>query len=414
MFNIKAARVDTSAVESRVREFVKVLSMTRCCTKFPCWKRSTVDKAFQWADHVKVYAASADDVQKRAIMAGIGETGVGFVDRDPLQVLDRPVETLLRAIMGSPILSWVALSTQVVSRTLESASSRIGQDSTVALVAAVFEATMADRLKANASRGFSVAGVGGGVGGGGGGGTNLTATRPYQPAPEQVAMALEILLQCCERDGVPLGMDSPVEIIKQAAGSDLFMLRNLCLALTLTPATIACGLGAFARTSPGLTCSASHQQLQQPQPQSQPQPQPQTQPQPLAQQQQQQQQPDTDWERVYQEAQNPSLWSIVLGALQAAPTLLLHRLGDSDDPCDFRLVMALCSKNAQVDQLFHDTLRAALGSDETQHSPEARKRLMNAINAYIYHGGATAPSKYTELEEMLAVLQQTTHTSAAW
>lgn len=391
MFNIKAVRVDTSAVESRVREFVKVLSMTRCCTKFPCWKRSTVDKAFQWADHVKVYAASADDVQKRAIMVGIGETGVGFVDRDPLQVLDRPVETLLRAIMGSPILSWVALSTLVVSRTLESASSRIGQDATVALVATVFEATMADRLRANASVGFSVAG-------GGGGGTSISATRPYQPVPEQVAMALEILLQCCERDGL-LGMDSPVEVIKQASSSDLFMLRNLCVALTLTPATIACGLGAFARTSPGLTGSASHQQLQQPQPQPQPHQQPQI-----------QQQPDTDWERVYREAQNPSLWSIVLGALQAAPTLLLHRLGDSDDPRDFRLVLALCSKSAQVDQLFYDTLRAA----QTQHSPEERTILIYAITAYLHHGGAIVAAKYTQLEEMLTSLQQTTHTSAAW
>ena len=145
-WSVPRVSLDTEAVSLRLRVFVDVLIMTRNCVKFPDWNKSTVDKAFRWADHVKSLVSSADDVQKQAVAAGMGVTGIAFVDRSPVQVLTHPVETLLKSIMGSPLLTWITLSTQVVSRTLTNAASRLGHDVTVSLVADVLEAALAERV----------------------------------------------------------------------------------------------------------------------------------------------------------------------------------------------------------------------------------------------------------------------------
>jgi len=299
----RAARVDTSLVESRVRVFADVLRMTRDCGKYPSWNRETVVKAFQWADHVQAFASSADEVQKRAIAQGIGLTGVSFVDEDPLVVLERPVETRLRAILDSPILTWLPLSTQVVTQTLESASSRIGHDAAVELVADLLNATLDVRMRAGArQRMVLIDSHGHGIGNGNAGEEAEATTL------EHTTLALEILVRSYMKRRQQPAEASPAaaagEVLALATREDLVTLRLLCRAVTLSPSAVACGLSAMGS--------------------------------------------DADWQDVYKETSNEELWDAVQASLRQTPAWLFF-LEDS-------VVGLLANKDPRIDNLCLEVL----------------------------------------------------------
>lgn len=310
----RAARVDTSLVESRVRVFADVLRMTRDCDKYPSWNRETVVKAFQWADHVQAFASSADEVQKKAVAQGIGSTGVAFVDEEPLVVLERPVETLLRAILGSPILTWLPLSTQVVTQTLESASTRLGHDAAVELVTDLLSATLDVRMRAGARQRMVLIdshGQSQGQGSGTAGGEAEAKTL------EHTTLALEILVRSyMKRRQQPAA--AAEEVLARAVREDLVTLRLLCSAITLSPSAVACGLSAMGS--------------------------------------------DAEWQDVYKETRCEELWDAVRASLQQTPAWLFF-LEDA-------VVGLLANRDPQIDNLY---LRSLLSQQDIVDKKLANK-----------------------------------------
>lgn len=347
-----------------MKVFVDILCMTRSCAKFPAWNKETVDKAFQWADHVKVYGASTDDVQKKAILIGIGETHVDFLDKEPLLILESPVETLTRAIMSSPILTWLHLYQQVVNQTLSNASIRIGHEVTVDLVTRILEATWMVRMKSSAKTRLTAL-------------DNSESTPSMVTAPtairiphEQNIMALELLVRICiqrhekriQRDcedttttsSLPT-TDSSIQILKKAAASDIVSLRLLCVALTMTPATVACGMSIYMETNEPFL---------------------------------------NEWELVYSETHNQELWEIIHSTLQQTPALFFYL------DANFSLVTAMCLKDAKIDRFFYHVLCSEYAiKDKTE---EKVAQLRGGIHAYILGNSMCASDNNDSLSNMIS------------
>ncbi len=223
MSSWSATAVSTDDVEARLSNFLPALCMTRNAAKFPRWNVTTVEKAFKWADYLEEVSREADQVQKKSIVQKglLEDTGIGVVDDDPMLVLLDPVESLMRAILTSPYLSWAQAAAKVLKKALKCTAERKGEEACVKICATSLESTLSSRIS------FS------------GGGNNNKS--------DEDALAFELLVALASSSPSTSQL-SKEEVIAKAAKEDLVTFKMLCNVLTMSPARVAC-LASLHETS---------------------------------------------------------------------------------------------------------------------------------------------------------------------
>ena len=258
--------VSTEDVEQHIASLLPILRMTRDTSKFPKWNSATVDKAFKWAKSTAKNIAPADEVQRRTILEKgnvIRDTGIRFLDEEPILLLIDPVFVLVRAIISSPLLTWVENAENLLLCTLAHSKSILGEDATIALTSSVLKGNLGERIATMRLQRFA----------------NNAHSQPQafsasfsglpEPGLDEVSLAVHLLatMAACNNNNNNNnknggGGDDDV-ISNEIASSDINInapyvqkllalvhednqsLRLLCVAATLSSARIACSLTAY-------------------------------------------------------------------------------------------------------------------------------------------------------------------------
>lgn len=231
----KISGVTTEVIESRLVAFLPILRMTRDVSKFPAWNAKTVEKAFKWAEHVRIVSVDLDTVQKNTLLGkGVLEnTEVISLDCNPLCILDDPVGSLVTAIFTSPYLHQLQFPTQVLEKSLEFGVLYMeSKDKLVSRVANILQECVQFRVS-------MVNQV-----------SSYTSKKPF-PSVDEISLAMELVvalhgIRMKNEDSV---FQEKVNSIRQLMSSDLLSLRLLCVILVLTPSMVACAHTVFAFNS---------------------------------------------------------------------------------------------------------------------------------------------------------------------
>ena len=213
--------VSTDSVEARLSSFLPALCMTRNAAKFPKWNVVTVEKAFKWADFLEEVSKGADQVQKESIVQKglLRGTGIDVINNDPMLVLLDPVESLMRAIITSPYLSWAPDAAKVLKKALECTAERKGKEACVKICATSLESTLSLR--------FSL--------------SNEFSPWPKQEGhSDEEALAFELLVALASSSSSTITQVDKEKVLAKAAKEDLITFKMLCSLLIMSPARVAC------------------------------------------------------------------------------------------------------------------------------------------------------------------------------
>ena len=241
--------VTTDVVESRLEQFLPGLCMTRDAVKFPKWTVGTVEKAFKWADYLHEVSQFADAVQKEAILRNkklFMRTEIPQVDANPTLVLDDPVRSLVHAIISSPYLSWMQQSGHVLKRTFHCLVERKGEKEAVKVCVDALKGTLDSRA--------SFQGIWCSC-------RNEAASDAIFDVDEE-SLAFELVVASYSLLKLPpLERDEKLKTLAKATREDLITFRMLCIALTFSPAKIACLEENFRQNSRDYTPLPSWEKL---------------------------------------------------------------------------------------------------------------------------------------------------------
>ena len=242
--------VTTDAVETRLRQFLPALCMTRDAEKFPKWTVGTVDKAFKWADYLSEVSKVADVVQMQAIVQKglLVNTNISAVNKNPMLVLYDPIEALVHAIMSSPYLSWMEHSKAVLRRTFHCIVERKGEKESTRICVDALKGTIESRISFSGI--WEAASTSSADAPGGGGDRQAVQTTPGAVArtfgPDELSLAFELvvawhfILSASPSSSTKAVVEEEGKLgLLRAAREDLITLRMMCIALTLSPARVA-------------------------------------------------------------------------------------------------------------------------------------------------------------------------------
>jgi hypothetical protein len=74
-------QVNTDKITSQLKIFVSVLEQTRDPLKFNLWKKSTIIKAFKWADIINKLSKTSDQIQQDNIAKELKLINISFIDK---------------------------------------------------------------------------------------------------------------------------------------------------------------------------------------------------------------------------------------------------------------------------------------------------------------------------------------------
>ena len=231
------------AVEQRLKPYLSALKTLMDPTLFPRWLSATVVKCFSWADAIHELTVQLDGIQTATAAASIAVLGIAFIDDDPSMVLKQPHETLLRAILCSPLLPMSTESAVLVRCAYTESARRLGAATVHAIFQSEYARILEDKgLAGNVLKEWSAL-VDANDGGSDGDDDGAASERVR---PDEVYLSAQLVLACARtlagRDG-DVDIDAAVAAkVQQSIEADATRssLRMLCLALSLSPAAVYC------------------------------------------------------------------------------------------------------------------------------------------------------------------------------
>ena len=157
-----------------------------------------------------------ESIVHRGLLKG---TGIDVVNKDPMLVLLDPVESLMRAILTSPYLSWAPDAVKVLKKALECTAERKGEEACVKICASSLESTLSSR--------FSL--------------SNEFSSWPKQEDySDEEALAFELLVALASSSSSATSQADTEKVVAKAAKEDLITFKMLCGLLIMSPARVAC------------------------------------------------------------------------------------------------------------------------------------------------------------------------------
>lgn len=141
-------KVSTDDILSRLKAYLGILMMTRSTKHFNSFNSATVDKAFKWGDSLSLVTHTADSVQLNLVSRSITAIGIPFIDdmKDKVSMLLNPIDVLIQTILGSPLLSSIKNSDQVIRECLNQSIKRLGKEKTLDIASGTVKDTIINRL----------------------------------------------------------------------------------------------------------------------------------------------------------------------------------------------------------------------------------------------------------------------------
>lgn len=250
MWSLPTAVVSLDSFEQKLQPLVKAVKSTRDTNQFPRWIVATVEKSYQWADEVKALVSALDSIQLTTAASHITIADVAFIDADPQQLINRPHETLLRAILSSPLLPVSSAGVSLLKTCYRESCQRLGPVQTRAIFISEQERITHEKREAGLlllQWSDVVAGQ-----------TDHEECSGVNERVriDEVYLASQLILACCQRSMIDGKVNQEVVSKIQrtiVADESKGTLRMLCIGLSLSPAAVYC----CAESSENETESAS-------------------------------------------------------------------------------------------------------------------------------------------------------------
>ena len=242
MWSLPTAVVPLSAFEQKLQPFAKAIKNTRDVSQFPRWIAATVVKCYQWADEVKTLASALDSIQLTTAASHVTILGVAFVDENPQQLINSPHETLLRAILSTPLLPMSTAGASVLKASYHESCQRLGPIQ----IRAIFISEQERITREKRDAGMCLMQFSEMIAQQTGDDGDDREDRPGSVGRvtiDEIYLASQLILACCKRTTSDGDLDNEVvRKIQRAIALDESKgtLRMLCIGLSLSPAAIYC------------------------------------------------------------------------------------------------------------------------------------------------------------------------------